>query len=275
MPAHTFSAGRTLILLLPLAAVLAGCETTGRVVETGGDKTRDLIGKVEPTGTLKEIEARRSAFDELRLRLEELDVEGFNALVASLTASAEKLAQHVDRIPSENLAALERDVSRTVAAVRTQAEAARLDETTSAVRTLTATLADKSSELDVSKINELVAEMIETVDELQSAAHTLETHTAGTLERVDQLLSESVERISALPADELREAVSSFAETTAAAEQAIIPIRQSVSRFPATMAHLDMTLRSLQITFRVATGVLLLVGAYTIVWLFRIRRRTV
>lgn len=273
MPPHSFRACRVLLLVAPLITALAGCETTGQVVEKGGQKTRDLIGKVEPTGTIKEIDARRTAFDELRLRLEELDVEGFNALVASLVASANKLAEHVDRIPSENLAELERDVSRTVAAVRTQAESAKLDETTSSIRALTATLDEKSRQLDVAKVNELIAEMTETVDELQQAAHTLETRSAATLERVDQLLSESVERISALPADELREAVSSFAQTTAAAEEAIVPVRQSVSRFPATMANLDTTLRSLQLTFRVATGVLVLVGAYTIVWLFRARRR--
>lgn len=276
MPSHISPACRVLLLCLScIPLLLAGCETTGNVVEKGGQKTRDLIGKVEPTGTIKEIEARRTAFDELRLRLEELDVEGFNTLVASLTATAEKLAEHVDRIPSGNLAELERDVSRTVASVRTQTEAAKLDETTSSLRALTATLDEKSKELDIAKINELVAEMTETVDELQQAAHTLETRSAATLERVDQLLSESVERISALPADELREAVSSFAQTTAAAEEAIIPVRQSVSRFPATMANLDMTLRSLQLTFRVATGVLVLVGAYTIVWLLRMRRRPV
>jgi hypothetical protein len=72
----------TFALAGSFAVAVGGCRGSGRVVERGGqaverggEKARTLLGTVDPTGVVAETAARQRAWEELRAKIEAVDVD--------------------------------------------------------------------------------------------------------------------------------------------------------------------------------------------------------
>jgi hypothetical protein len=114
-------------------------------------------------------------------------------------------------------------------------------------------LETRVSHIDTQAWNQLVVDTTRTSEVVREQVADVGQRADEVLSRANALLGDATSTVSALRPDDLTRTLEGIDATVAT-------IQQSAIRWPQTVDQLDATLRSLQATFRVAIGVLLLLG---------------
>lgn len=259
----------------PLCAVaavagVAGCRSGEPVLQPVMDavkqrSARPILSGYEPTGLVGETEARKEFWNTSRSKVEAVDVEALNRAVEAVSTAAEQVRSRLEALSAERINALMSDVSAATAELRKQLKAARLDELAAAVRLLTERLDYTVRQLDVNNANNVLRESATAVAELRKTVEHLNNRLVQTSQDTQKLLDEANNKLSALPADELRGTLDHL-------DRAIGSVDSVAAGLVKSEPQVEAAIAAAHLTFRVATGVLVLLGLSCLAWLMRLLR---
>lgn len=244
---------RASVMVLPaclLSGIAGGCKSSTRVVERSGEavvrgseEARSLLGTVDPTGVLFETAARQRTWEDLRAKVDAIDVDAWNTAVRRMIDLNDFFRSKLDEVDVTQWRALREEWSALAQATRLQVEAANLQQTSEALASLAQTTEQRLAAADISKAGEAITQL---------------EHAAEQVNRQVEEVSQDVQRIlSAVATEELAETLSRMRSTAGALES-------SASRVPETLNSLELAARSVTRTMNIAAGVLMVVGLVAI-----------
>jgi hypothetical protein len=251
-------------LLVTMSSFLPGCQTAGEKKESKpvGHRARNLIGVIEPTGAVRETNLRAETWEAATERLEQIDIEQFNATVARVAELAEVITERINAIDPQQVTATSEDLSATVAALEKKIDDAPLDEATLAVLELAETFDAKTKVLEIERFNLLLAEVKETLLSIKGVVRRVDEHTTQASEGVQDVLGEVKQKLDELPIDEATASLSR-------AERTLEEVQQTSSQLPQLGEDVSATLATARLALKVLIALLILLGFATTLWIVR------
>lgn len=167
--------------------VFSGCETTGRIFESGGNQARRIVGGLEPTGVVSDTTERKELMKSSRALVESIDAEAIDQAVTQLAAAATKLTERIGAVSAEDLRDSSANLANSLRLISGQLETVRIDETLASVQSVADASNKQLSALDLESVNAVIAELGDAVGELKGAIETLKSDSSKVLARVDEI----------------------------------------------------------------------------------------
>ncbi|HNQ22036.1 MAG TPA: hypothetical protein PKK06_02975 [Phycisphaerae bacterium] len=260
--ASRFTAWAVCLVAVALPCLPAGCHTADKVVQSGTARTRALIGKIEPTGTVQEVEKRGEFWDAARGRLDQLDVEAVNATLRELEQLTQCARERVEAVSPEEVAQLRANLAASAEALQQQLADAPIRRAATAVLNVAETLDSRLRVLELDRVNILLQQANAALDDLRAAVEQLRTNLTTSFEDTQRVLQQAQKTVQSLPNEELRQAVVGVQEALAATQVRL-------NELPVLSQQAQVTLRSLRLAAQVATATLVIIALCGLRYLFR------
>lgn len=252
----------TLIVLAQLSIVCFGCRATREAIDTGGEKSREVIGGIDPTGVVAASSEQRRTLAAIRAQVEAIDVDGFNRAVERLSAVTDAMALRLDALSPQELSTASHELANALAALSTQLEDAPLGETVKSVHALARTAEQSISSLNVENVQAVLDDTRATLSDLAAAVDKLQAGLQDTMRDTQNLIDEGRAKVRALPTTELRDALNTL-------DLAVRDVRGVTTDLSATVPLLQTALTSGRLAFLSFAGLCVVGMICGGVWVFR------
>ena len=238
-------------------------------MDRGAEKTRSIIGTVDPTGAIAETEERKKLWTAARKRFEEVDVARLNQTVEALGAAVQRLDERIAAIDVQSIRDASAATDELMKAAKAQIEQANAGEVSAKVQELLTNTDLRIQALNPEQLAAIVAGITESAARLHDVIDALDGRLASVAASAQSLSDVAARRVGDLPIDETRGALlqlrSAIDEVGVAAEH----VRRATAPLPAASTELESTLRWARTMLITATGVLTIAGVSLLAWLFR------
>ncbi len=206
---------RNLIVLCTSALCLfeTGCGTT-QTAQGLERTTKGILRKVEPTGTLDEVERRGAMWEQIKLTVESIDTSRLNEAVESLYHLIEKIQSRIDAISPEAITQSESKILASLEAIQADVESAQLRRPARAVEQAADQIEHKVGQINVGSLNLLTRELTATLGDFRDSLDRITKNVDGVLSEMEMLVASVNDRVNAVSTEEFYKSAASLRESS-------------------------------------------------------------